>query len=1282
MSISRSTASPRFGAEDARPLIGRHLASLAGLAIIAAVILVAAALATWTVTDASVNNAVAGPVSNILGFPGASVADLLMQGFGLAGPLLLVPPVFWGWRLIAGRRPGTSPARLLVWVLSAVLAAGALSTLTRPEGWPLPTGLGGIVGDVTLMLPFLFISAEDTTLRLVVLALLGIAAAATLLLAIGRSRPAVPPRLATLSEDDLVDDDEDEDAPGRFEALHGALTHWRLMASAKLRRILPTGRRAEEPDFGAYAEPRRHEPALASDGGERSRLSRVLKSLGDEDDGLPLDARHEPRFGADPEPVSPVPTLRRPATAAAPVAPVAEEKPRRRINIETSPAWQSAPEVDAGDEDDWQDTPLMPEPVPVRRARPMEADAPVAYQPPAYQQPAAYQPVEAVAVAARAAGVAAGAMMQGAAMGSAAAATASAAGAVGSMAAAAVQAPMAARFARNLAEARAAGRTAQAHAPSQAQAHSAQAHAQAMAPAPAPVNAAPQPTLHRPAQPAPQPMRAPAPPPQPAPARRTAPIPFPATSRGPAALLRRGVGPAAAAAAAVAAAPAVARAMPAPLPEPEPDFETAEQWFEPEAPAPVSAYAPPAPMPEFDGHDPALDGADDDYGYDVSDFEAAQAAPPAPVYQPPVDTGFQPALDDDGYPDDEIDTDFAAALQPDDAYGAAPELADDDLSYPDDDADADDGFDVPPGSHTLGQAPMGFAPVPVAPRPQQPQAPVWAGRPEAGGLPSAALPSRGPAAPPTQVHAPAPPMQAMRGPMGGGRRSMNPDGHLFEFPPINILATPRPVQRGSMMTPDALEQNARLLEGVLEDFGVRGEIVNVRPGPVVTLYELEPAPGIKSARVIGLAEDVARSMCAISARIAVIPGKNAIGIEMPNQTREMVYLRELIGSQEYDATKARLPLCLGKTIGGEPVIADLARMPHLLVAGTTGSGKSVAINTMILSLLYRMRPDQCRLIMVDPKMLELSVYDGIPHLLTPVVTDPKKALVALKWAVREMEDRYRKMSKLGVRNIDGYNQRVSEALAKGEALTRTVQTGFNRETGEPIFEHETLDLGPIPYIVVIVDEMADLMMVAGKEIEGAVQRLAQMARAAGIHVVLATQRPSVDVITGTIKANFPTRISFQVTSKIDSRTILGEQGAEQLLGQGDMLYMAGGGRIQRVHGPFVSDDEVEKIVAHLKTQGAPDYLDQITQDEEEEAEASSGTQALDESNDLYDRAVAVILRDRKASTSYIQRRLQIGYNRAASLIERMEQEGLVGPANSTGKREILVEAREDEDDPF
>ena len=497
----------------------------------------------------------------------------------------------------------------------------------------------------------------------------------------------------------------------------------------------------------------------------------------------------------------------------------------------------------------------------------------------------------------------------------------------------------------------------------------------------------------------------------------------------------------------------------------------------------------------------------------------------------------------------------------------------------------------------------------------------------------------------------------------------------FELPSLEYLAEPRKVGRLPELSKDQLEANARQLEGVLEDFGVKGQIINVRPGPVVTLYELEPAPGIKSSRVISLADDIARSMSAVSARVAVVPGRNAIGIELPNSKRETVYLRELFQGDNFIKNNTNLTLALGKNIGGEPIFADLARMPHLLIAGTTGSGKSVGINTMILSLLYRLPPDKCKLIMIDPKMLELSVYEGIPHLLAPVVTDPRKAVVALKWAVREMEDRYKKMSKTGVRNVDGYNAKIAQMLAKGDKFTRTVQTGFDAETGEPVFEQEELDLAPMPYIVVIIDEMADLMMVAGKDIEGAVQRLAQMARAAGIHVVMATQRPSVDVITGTIKANFPTRISFQVTSKIDSRTILGEQGAEQLLGQGDMLYMAGGGRISRLHAPFVSDGEVEEIVNHLKAQGAPEYLEAVTEEEDENVGGEGGVMHGGEGgsgDDLYDQAVQIVLRDKKVSTSYVQRRLGVGYNKAATLIERMEQQGVISSPNGQGKREILV----------
>jgi len=494
----------------------------------------------------------------------------------------------------------------------------------------------------------------------------------------------------------------------------------------------------------------------------------------------------------------------------------------------------------------------------------------------------------------------------------------------------------------------------------------------------------------------------------------------------------------------------------------------------------------------------------------------------------------------------------------------------------------------------------------------------------------------------------------------------------WQLPPLDLLKAAQRAARGNHGEA-ALDANARRLEAVLQDFGVKGQITQVRPGPVVTLYELEPEPGIRSSRVIGLADDIARSMSAVSARVAVIPGRNAIGIELPNEEREVVALRDLLAAAEYEATTAELILALGKDIGGRPVIVDLARMPHLLVAGTTGSGKSVALNSMILSLLYRLPPERCRFIMIDPKMLELSVYDGIPHLLAPVVTEPPKAVIALKWTVREMENRYRLMSKIGVRNIAGFNKKLAEASARGEQLVRTVQTGFDAETNTPILEDEVLATEPLPLIVVIVDEMADLMLLARNDIEVAIQRLAQMARAAGIHIIMATQRPSVDVITGTIKANFPSRVSFQVTSKIDSRTILGEQGAEQLLGQGDMLYMAGSGRITRIHGPYVSDREVEDVVAFLKDQGTPDYMAEITEDPDEEPSFEGGGSG----DELYDRAIDLVVREGKCSTSFIQRYLMIGYNRAARLVERMEAEGVVGKANHVGKREVLVPHRGD-----
>jgi S-DNA-T family DNA segregation ATPase FtsK/SpoIIIE len=497
-------------------------------------------------------------------------------------------------------------------------------------------------------------------------------------------------------------------------------------------------------------------------------------------------------------------------------------------------------------------------------------------------------------------------------------------------------------------------------------------------------------------------------------------------------------------------------------------------------------------------------------------------------------------------------------------------------------------------------------------------------------------------------------------------------GRDFELPDTELLATPK--QRITHADPQTLNAMSRQLETVLADFGVQGEVLSARPGPVVTLFEFEPAAGVKSSRVIGLSDDIARTMNATAARVAIITGRNAIGIELPNAKRDTVFLRSLLNSPSFVGTQGDLPLALGETIEGDPFAADLTKMPHLLIAGTTGSGKSVGINAMILSLLYKHSPDECRFIMIDPKMLELSVYEGIPHLLHPVVTDPKKAVVALKWVVREMEDRYRRMSKLGVRNITGYNERVSDALERGERLERTVHAGFDPTSGEPIYETRELPLEPMPYIVVVIDEMADLMITAGKEIEAAVQRLAQMARAAGIHVIMATQRPSVDVITGTIKANFPTRISYQVTSKIDSRTILGEQGAEQLLGQGDLLFMAGGGRIRRLHGPYVTDGEVERVVAMLKEQGAPQYRTDVTAEPNENADSDNPELFDGEgTDDLLERAIEIVRRDRKASTSYLQRRLSIGYNRAATLIEKMEKMGVISEANAAGKRDILVD---------
>ncbi len=524
-----------------------------------------------------------------------------------------------------------------------------------------------------------------------------------------------------------------------------------------------------------------------------------------------------------------------------------------------------------------------------------------------------------------------------------------------------------------------------------------------------------------------------------------------------------------------------------------------------------------------------------------------------------------------------------------------------------------------------------------------------------------------------EIEHPAPAIvQKGKGRLFGGLRSARPSG--YRAPPINLLKRPQASQSRPGLTQNILRGTARLLEEVLADFSIKGEVRDIKPGPVVTLYEVEPARGTKSSRVVGLADDIARSMSVTSARAAVVPGRNVIGIELPNVRRETVYLREVLESDAFRSTDAALPMALGKSIGGDPVVADLARMPHLLVAGTTGSGKSVGINAMVLSLLYRCRPEDCRLLMIDPKMLELSVYNGIPHLLTPVVTDPQKAVAALNWVVGEMEERYKRMASLSVRNIEAFNKRVRKAQSRGETIARTVQTGFDEETGQAVYQKQELQTGTMPYIVVVVDEFADLMTVAGKEIEAAVQRLAQMARAAGIHLIMATQRPSVDIVTGTIKANFPTRIGFKVASKIDSRTILNEQGAEQLLGQGDMLYSMGSGQTMRAHGPFVTDEEVENIAETLRQQGPPRYLDGVT-DAPLRSEDGGAQDREARQDDLYDKAVAIVLRDRKVSTSYLQRRLSIGYNRAADVIERMEREGLIGPANNVGKREILITDR-------
>ncbi len=1004
----------------------RNLAGAAGLSVIALAAALAASLATWSVDDPSFNHATTEPVRNALGWFGAVFSDIVMQSIGLSAAVFLVPVVLWGWRLLAGKTLRIARKRIVSWGLGTILAAGALAALPLPETWPLPTGLGGFIGDFVHKIPAMF-TGNLTSGMATIIGVFGLGLPALYLLVRAAGWISRDPVEVFESEqqtfgiyrgqtdsdfEEEEDDVEDEERPGFFSTAYGAATHWSLMARAFYRRW--RAKRTNEVDDPDFWYDEADEEAFAN---EFSTGYADEQSLAQDDDvnyaGFDSDYEHE--------------------------APRAATGSARRVSWRRSIAERLMPAEEDGLEEFY----------------PAHAQDPV--------EPAQYD---------------------------------------------------AAQY----------------------------------------------------------------------------------------------------------------------------DVGEDERWARQE-PYDDAAYAD-----QFDSRDD-YDDYDDhrSFAHEAAHEDGGSAEPLSGV-DPfgGVVRGTQVSASLGG-PRQLISV--ASAQRPSPA----------ERNFRENDAQntQETVFEAPPQN---GRQERSQPPAP-APTPTPAPAPAPVGR---------VIPAVTKLKPGKRAVTEAQPSL-----LGAEER--------YEFPPLMLLSEPKNNGRRSSVSADALEQNARILEGVLEDFGVRGEIIEVRPGPVVTLYELEPAPGIKSSRVIGLADDIARSMSAISARVAVIPGKNAIGIELPNQTRDTVYLRELLAASDFERSKAKLPLALGKTINGEPVIADLARMPHLLVAGTTGSGKSVSINTMILSLLYRLPPEECRLIMIDPKMLELSIYDGIPHLLTPVVTDPKKAVVALKWTVREMEERYKKMSKMGVRNIDGFNTRVKQALEKGEKFTRTVQTGFDRETGQPIFEEEDLALETLPFIVVIVDEMADLMMVAGKDIEGTIQRLAQMARAAGIHIVMATQRPSVDVITGTIKANFPTRISFQVTSKIDSRTILGEQGAEQLLGMGDMLYMAGGGRIQRVHGPFVSDDEVEEIVAHLKTQGTPQYLEAVTEEDEEAESPYDSPAGGDESNDLYDKAVAIVLRDKKASTSYIQRRLSIGYNRAASIIERMEEEGVVSAANHAGKREILVQNGVEED---
>ncbi|WP_226582993.1 DNA translocase FtsK 4TM domain-containing protein [Acuticoccus sediminis] len=1115
----------------------RAMATMVGLGLIGLSVVLAVALATWTVSDPSFTHATDAPVQNAMGSFGAAFADPVMQLFGVAAPLLILPLPLWGLRLVSGRPVGWTPGRVSAGIAALILAPGFVNVFPVTETWPLPLGLGGVIGSVhNFVWADVFGISSGWVLGFIG-GVTGLVAAVALVSAIAparrRERPAdlgFTIHRSRVAPDEYGLDDTDTyegDAASRLAELYGAVTHqvmmWRTrLVGPKLRRRKTSAKRTaprttlrealeDAPD--AVQDQDVYRPRR----GERSRAvdDTTPQFDFDREDDYTLEDEFEPQddFGFEDEP-APAPRQRQePPVETARRAP----EPARRAGSERGR--RPAPAERA-------------EPEPQRRTS-------------------------------RRSEMAARAGVAGAAVGAAAAA----AGAMNGAAAGAMMGA-AAGVAFN------------------------------------------------------RPLRGPA-------ARLQQLQPAPGTEARYEASARESVG------------------------LQEKIVDDSEPWDE-EAMAAVERRGAPhqglEPIEEAELADDyedlaGVDGMAEDERYDEERYEDEPGYEDEAAYEDERhDASPEAARYEDEYADDEDGVDYADEEEFDEPVRQASAARDtrQTEAYADDgdDYDDEDDYDAP--------VQQGFARAPTA------------------------------VVDNSRVTPAAEPMKPGRRVVKEAQPSFLNSGD-YEFPPLALLTSPPADRQDRELSEDALEANARVLEGVLADFGVKGVIINVRPGPVVTLYELEPAPGIKSSRVIGLADDIARSMSAVSARVAVIPGKNAIGIELPNTRRVTVFLRELLASEDFERTKQKLPMCLGKTIGGEAVIADLARMPHLLVAGTTGSGKSVSINTMILSLLYHHRPEHCRIILIDPKMLELSVYDGIPHLLTPVVTDPKKAVSALRWAVREMEDRYRKMAKLGVRNIDGYNARLKESQRQGEPLSRLVQTGFDRHTGEAIFEEEVLDLDPMPFIVVIVDEMADLMLVAGKEIEGAIQRLAQMARAAGIHLIMATQRPSVDVITGTIKANFPTRISFAVTSKIDSRTILGEMGAEQLLGMGDMLYMASGGRIQRVHGPFVSDEEVEDVVAHLRSQGAPEYLHSVLEEDDEDEEegggsGSTGLDAMSESEDLYDRAVALVLRDRKASTSYIQRRLSIGYNRAATLIERMEKEGVVSPANNAGKRDILVPA--------